>query len=102
MRNKNNKHEIDISLICTNSLVGLDTKASILEKLLKEENIKYEKFYSSVTNRTTRSKTCKYIPEENKIILFEIYCAEENYGFIMYLLKSRLNKIETLNKSLDN
>ena len=92
-----NKHELDLSLIHTNSIISIETKAEILETLLKESNIPYTRYYSSANNRSLRSDHGKYIDKKNKIIVFDIECGDSYYSFVMYLLNKRLKQIDSLN-----
>ena len=91
------KHELDLSLIHTQSIISIDRKAEILESLLAESNIPFQKYYSASNNRKLRSDNGKFIDSKYKIIVYELETGDSYYSFILYLLNKRLKQIDKLN-----
>jgi len=93
------KYTIDLSLKFTKSTISSEAKERILEELLNENRVKYEKFYSASNNRDVHSVTGKYIDKKYKITMYDIECSESLYDFIQFMLNKRLKQIDQLNNS---
>lgn len=95
------KFEIDVELLSKKNALDNDFRASIMETLFKEFNIKFEKFYALRDSRHIRKKERVYIEEEDTTIIYTFQCIDAYYDFLVFLFKKRASNLEKVLKSYE-
>jgi hypothetical protein len=93
--------EIDVELLIKKNIIDNDLRASIIENILKEIKIPFEKFYAHRDNRTHKKKEKVYMEEEETTIMYTFKCSEHYYDYVIYLFKKRAVDLERILKSYE-
>ena len=91
--------EIDVRLIGNNYLLTLNSKVRMIEEIIKDLGLSYNRWFCDLTNRADKRKhRCKYWKEYTCI--FVVDCSEDYYKFLKYLIDKRFSKVEMLNRKI--
>ena len=83
---------LEILGIGEDPILTVNSKCSIIEKLLKEHKIKYLKGYSYGLNRRVVYSTRNTMLEEEHV-LYDCTCPSDLFYFILYLYNKKINEL---------